>query len=157
MSQASPTAVAGGSVLAERRSRWPVLLAAAAVVAVVAYLALSGIGSTLVYYQTPGELLARGDAAVGLPVRLGGLVKVGSISGPATDLSFVLTDGTSEVTVHSARAPVSSFREGVGAVVQGRLTASGVFEADQVIVKHDENYVAPSEGALPPQVIDLGS
>jgi cytochrome c-type biogenesis protein CcmE len=136
--------------------RWPLLLGVAAVGGVIAWLAFSGIGSALVYYQTPSELLARGDGAVGVPVRLGGLVKEGSISGPATDLTFVLTDGTSEVTVHSSVAPTSSFRDGTGAVVQGSLAPDGVFEAEQVIVKHDENYVAPSEGELPSQVIDPG-
>ena len=122
----------------------------------IAWLALGGIGNALVYYLTPTEMLARGDAAVGQTLRLGGLVKVGSISGPATDLAFVLTDGTNEVAVHSTSAPTSSFREGVGAVVQGQLGSDGVFEADQVLVKHDENYVAPSEGAVPSHIPDGG-
>ena len=67
---------------------------------------------------------------MGQTMRLGGLVKEGSISGPATDLTFVLTDGTNEVTVHSTVAPTSSFREGSGAVVEGQLGSDGVFEAD---------------------------
>jgi len=152
MSLAPPSA----GPVPERRG-WGVALAIAAVAAVLAYLAFSGISNALVYYRTPTELLAQGPSAVGQATRLGGLVKVGSVQGPATDLTFVLTDGTHEVTVHSAAAPTSSFREGRGAVVEGKLTASGVFEATQVIVKHDENYVAPSEGALPSQVIDPGT
>jgi cytochrome c-type biogenesis protein CcmE len=126
-------------------------------VATLAYLAFSGISGALVYYLTPTELLARGEAAIGQSVRLGGLVKEGSVHGPATDLTFVLTDGTHEVTVHSTVAPATSFRAGIGAVVEGELTLAGVFEATQVIVKHDENYVAPSEGQLPSQVIDPGT
>ncbi len=59
--------------------------------------------------------------------------------------------------VHSTSAPTRSFREGIGAVVEGQLGADGVFEASQVIVKHDENYVAPSEGALPTQAFDPGT
>jgi cytochrome c-type biogenesis protein CcmE len=66
----------------------------------------------------------------------------------------VLTDGESEVTVHSTVAPTRSFREGSGAVVQGALGADGVFEASQVIVKHDENYEAPAPGETPPTVFD---
>ncbi|HSM37770.1 MAG TPA: cytochrome c maturation protein CcmE [Candidatus Limnocylindrales bacterium] len=138
------------------RRRWGLLLAVAVVIGVIAWLALSGIGSALVYYQTPTELLARGDAAIGQTTRLGGLVREGSISGPATDLTFVVTDGTNDVTVHSSTAPASSFREGVGAVVQGTLRADGVFEAEQVLVKHDENYVAPSEGQVPSHIPDGG-
>jgi cytochrome c-type biogenesis protein CcmE len=140
-----------------RRSRWPVLLAMGLIVAVLGYLAFSGMSNALVYYRTPTELLALGESAIGQSVRLGGLVKAGSVEGPATDLTFVLTDGTNEVTVHSTVAPTTSFREGIGAVVEGEMTTAGVFEATQVIVKHDENYVAPSEGQLPSQVIDPGT
>lgn len=139
-----------------RRRRWGLLLGVAVVIGVIAWLAFSGIGDALVYYQTPTELLARGDAAIGQTTRLGGLVKEGSVSGPPTDLTFVVTDGTNEVAVHSSTAPTSSFREGIGAVIQGMLGADGVFEAEQVLVKHDENYVAPSEGQVPSHVPDGG-
>jgi cytochrome c-type biogenesis protein CcmE len=139
------------------RRPWALLVLVVVVLAVVAFLAISSIGNALVYYLTPTELLARGDAAHGETVRLGGLVKAGSIRGPATDLSFVLTDGDAEITVHSTVAPTRSFREGTGAVVEGTLGADGVFEATQVIVKHDENYVAPEPGAIPSdQVVDPG-
>jgi cytochrome c-type biogenesis protein CcmE len=138
------------------RRRWGLVLGVAVVAAVIGWLALGGIGNALVYYLTPSELLARGDAAIGQTMRLGGLVKEGSVSGPATDLTFVLTDGTHEVTVHSTSAPTSSFREGVGAVVQGQLTGGGIFEAEQVLVKHDENYVAPSEGEVPSHIPEGG-
>lgn len=136
-------------ILPPPRRPWGVLVLVAVVLVVVGYLAFSSIGSALVYYLTPSELLHRGEAAVGQTVRLGGQVKSGSISGPATDLTFVITDGDAEITVHSTVAPTRSFREGTGAVVEGRLGADGVFRATQVIVKHDENYQAPEPGALP--------
>ena len=138
------------------RRRWGLLLGVAVVMGVIAWLAFSGIGNALVYYQTPSELLERGEEAIGQQVRLGGLVKEGSVSGPATDLTFIVTDGTSEITVHSTSAPTSSFREGVGAVVEGRLAGSGVFEATRVLVKHDENYVAPTQGEVPSHIPDGG-
>jgi cytochrome c-type biogenesis protein CcmE len=137
--------------LPPRGRRWGLLLGVAIVVGVIAYLAFSSVGNALVYYLTPTELLARGLGEVGKTERLGGLVKAGSMSGEAPDLTFILTDGTTEISVHTATAPTRSFREGVGAVVEGELQADGTFEASQVIVKHDENYVAPSEGALPTQ------
>ena len=132
-----------------RRGRWGLLLAVAAVLVVIGYLAVSNVSGALVYYVTPGELLARGEAAIGDTVRLGGLVKQGSVSGPATDLTFVLTDADVEISIHSTMAPTTSFREGIGAVVEGQLGSDGVFEATQVIVKHDENYEAPPPGAQP--------
>ena len=134
-------------VLPPPRRPWGVLVLVAVVLVVVGYLAFSSIGSALVYYRTPSEIEASGDAAIGQTMRLGGQVKPGSISGPATDLTFVLTDGTAEITVHSTVAPTRSFRAGSVAVVEGRLGADGVFEATRVIVKHDENYEVPSSGA----------
>lgn len=139
-----------------RGRRWGLLLAIGVVAGVVAWFAWSGIGNALVYYLTPTELVERGDEAIGQSIRLGGLVREGSVAGPATDLTFVLTDGTTEITVHSATSPTSSFREGIGAVVEGRLGSDGVFEADQVIVKHDENYVAPTEGEVPSHIPEDG-
>jgi cytochrome c-type biogenesis protein CcmE len=141
-----------------RRRRWGLLLAVALVALAIGWIAFSGIGNALVYYVTPTELLSRGDPH-GQTVRLGGQVKAGSIERGSDQLTFVLTDGTTEIIVIASGGalPTSSFREGSGAVVEGQLAADGHFEAQQVIVKHDENYVAPSEGTLPSQVIDPGS
>lgn len=133
------------------RRRWGPWLVGAGLVAIIGWLGFSGVSDALVYYLTPTELAARGEAAIGESVRLGGLVLPESISGSATDLTFVLTDGDTQITVHSRVAPTSSFREGAGAVVEGALRQDGVFEAEEVLVKHDENYVAPSEGELPPR------
>jgi cytochrome c-type biogenesis protein CcmE len=135
-------------VLPPPRRPWGVLVLVAVVVVVVGYLAFSSIGSALVYYRTPTELAAMDDA-VDQTMRLGGVVQAGSVSGPATDLTFVLTDGDTDIEVHSTVAPTRSFREGSGAVVEGSLTADGVFEATRVIVKHDENYEAPAPGMQP--------
>ena len=136
-------------MLPPRRRPWGILVLVAVVLVVIGYLAFSSVGNALVYYRTPTELLARGAPAVGETVRLGGLVEAGSVSGPATDLTFVVTDGESRIEVHSTVAPTRSFREGSGAVVEGRLRDDGVFEATQVIVKHDENYEVPASGTQP--------
>jgi len=154
MTVAAPTE----PVLVPPRRPWGILILVGVVLAVVAYLAFSSVGNALVYYLTPSELLDRGDAAVGDTVRLGGQVQPGSVSGPATDLTFVLTDGDAEIAVHSTVAPTRSFREGTGAVVEGTLGTDGVFEATQVIVKHDENYQAPEPGTQPSdRVFDPGA
>ena len=136
-------------MLPPRRRPWGILVLVAVVLVVIGYLALSSVGNALVYYLTPTELLARGDAAVGETARLGGQVEAGSIAGPATDLTFVVSDGENRIQVHSTVAPTRSFREGSGAVVEGSLREDGVFEATQVIVKHDENYEVPASGTLP--------
>lgn len=138
-----------------RRGRWGVLLAVAVVAAAIGWLAFSGIGNALVYYKTPTELSALGAQGIGQHIRLGGLVVPDSLACADGGVDFVLTDGETEIPVRSA--PGNGLlcpREGVGVVVQGRLSTLGVFEPTEVIVKHDENYVAPSEGSLPSQVID---
>lgn len=136
-------------MLPPRRRPWGILVLVAVVLVVIGYLAFSSVGSALVYYVTPTELLDRGEAAIGETVRLGGLVEQGSVSGPATDLTFVVTDGQHGIEVHSTVAPTRSFREGSGAVVEGALGSDGVFEATRVIVKHDEKYEVPASGEVP--------
>jgi cytochrome c-type biogenesis protein CcmE len=140
-------------VLPPRRRPWGILVLVGVVVLVVAWLAFSSVGNALVYYQEPNELLARGEAAVGETVRLGGLVEMGSVEreapGEAFELRFVLTDGEASIPVVTTNAPTASFREGTGAVVEGALDDDGTFVATQVIVKHDENYEAPPPGGQP--------
>lgn len=133
-------------ILPPRRRPWGILVLVGVLVAVVVWLALSSVGNALVYYRTPSEVAGIGPGQV---LRLGGVVKPGSVEGPATDLTFLLTDGETDVVIHSTVAPTRSFRAGSGAVVEGEFRDDGVFEATQVIVKHDENYVAPTEGAMP--------
>jgi cytochrome c-type biogenesis protein CcmE len=137
---------------ARRRMPWAVLFGVAIIAAVIGYLAFSEVGKALVYYLTPTELLAKGQGAYGETVRLGGLVKPGTKRGPDTDLSFILTDGTKEIQVHTSVAPPALLKEGVGAVVEGELGRNGIFEATSIVVKHDENYVAPTNGAVPSHI-----
>ncbi len=141
-----------------RRGRWGLLVAIGVILAVIAWLALSGVGNALVYYLTPSELVARGEVAVGDSVRLGGLVKDGTLTCANGGVDFILTDGTTEMPVRSAPgAGLMCPRENVGVVVEGTLGGDGTFLPTQVIVKHDENYVAPTNGQLPTQVIIPGS
>jgi cytochrome c-type biogenesis protein CcmE len=142
-----------------RRRRWGVLVAVAIVAAAIAWLAFSGIGSALVYYKTPTELQALGEEGIGVSLRLGGVVEPGTLSCAGAAVAFTLSDGHAQVPVRSAPGAPALLcpREGIGVVVEGKLSTIGVFEPSQVIIKHDENYVAPTGGAIPSQVIDPGS
>ncbi len=121
------------------------LLAAAIVAGALVYLIVGGIRGAVVYYVTPSELLAQGQAAVGRPMRLGGQVASASRRwNPTTlELRFVLTDGPSSVPVVHTGAPPALFVEGQGAVVEGTYGADGVFAARSIIVKHSEEYGPP--------------
>lgn len=111
-------------------------------------IAFGNIGESLVYYWDVGQLVQQGDKAVGATVRLGGLVKTGTLDWRPDEgqLHFQVTDGTHDVNVHATGAPPQMFREGIGVVVEGTLSPGGVFEANRLMVKHSNEYRAPQEG-----------
>ena len=87
----------------------------------------------------------------GLGTRLGGLVKPGSVrwAPEQSSLSFEVTDGKNTVAVQATGAPPQMFREGIGVVVEGRLQADGQFRSDRLMVKHSNEYRAPTDGGMP--------
>lgn len=115
------------------------------------YLVWGGLGSNLVYFLTPSELLAKGSAAYETPVRLGGQVVPGSIqwNADALDLRFRVTDGKDTLRVHSEGAPPAMFKDTMGVVVEGKFTKAGVFESTQLLVQHSSEYKAPPPGHQP--------
>ena len=125
-----------------------ILGAAAVIVAIFAWLLFGGLEKNVVFFLTPKEVLAKGNDVVGVPVRLGGQVKPGSVKWNAQtlDLRFIVTDGAREMPVHSTGAPPQMFRDGMGVVVEGRVGAGGVFEATGLMVKHSNEYRAPKPG-----------
>ncbi|HEU4513642.1 MAG TPA: cytochrome c maturation protein CcmE [Nocardioidaceae bacterium] len=123
--------------LTSARARLAVVGVAAA--GVLGVLGVTGLQDNLVYYRTPSEIGA-GASEEGR-LRLGGLVQEGSVSREEDTLRFVITDGAYDVPVtYDGKAP-GVFREGQGAIVEGTLDADGRFAADNVLVKHDNQYV----------------
>lgn len=121
------------------------------VLVVGAFVALVGISltSAIVYYVTPTELAAQAPSG---SVRLYGIVEPGSVrwDSATSTLSFRITDGTTTVAVSSRSLPTGLFRDGVGVVLAGRLTAPGAFAAEEVLVKHSEVYEPLKPGETPP-------
>ncbi len=121
------------------------------VLVIFGYFAFGGLGRSLVYFWTPTELLAEGDAAYGTSVRLGGMVEPGSVrwNAETRELRFRLTDEGGTVEVFSAGVPPQMFLEAaeratpIGAVVEGTLTREDVFRATNLMVKHSQEYRAP--------------
>ncbi len=126
------------------------MIAVLAAAVLVGFFAVQNLASSAVYYLTPTEARER-KIAPGTSARLGGQVERGSLQyDPVTrDLRFVLTDGTTRVTVVGSGAPPALLREGAGAVVEGSFDPAGTFRATSVIAKHDERYAPPSAGATP--------
>jgi cytochrome c-type biogenesis protein CcmE len=106
--------------------------------------ALTAFQENLLYFYTPADVSA-GKAPVDKSFRLGGMVPKGSFQRPPGSLeaSFVLTDYASNVTVKYSGVLPDLFREGQGVVARGRLGSDGIFVAEEVLAKHDENYMPP--------------
>jgi cytochrome c-type biogenesis protein CcmE len=135
---------------ASRRNRWFAVGAIAVAAGAFGVITVGGIGENLVYYWGPTELHAAGDKAVGATIRLGGQVAPDSISyQEGSTLTFAVTDGRSAVKVRSSGVPPQMFREGIGVVVEGTMTATGVFESQRLMVSHGNEYRAPGEGEKP--------
>jgi cytochrome c-type biogenesis protein CcmE len=113
-------------------------------VGIAAALALSAFRENILYFYSPTEVLS-GEAPVGHKFRLGGLVVEGSVKRETDGLTvhFGLTDTAKEIPVMYSGILPDLFREGQGIVAHGRLNEGGVFVADEVLAKHDENYMPP--------------
>lgn len=130
--------------------QWRLLWLAAAVLAVGAAttLVLRAFESNLVFFYSPTQVAAH-EAPTARAFRVGGLVQQGSVRRASSGLTvnFVVTDGAHQVPVRYTGMLPDLFREGKGVVAQGRLDGSGWFVAQQVLAKHDENYMPPEAAA----------
>ena len=121
-------------------------LAAAVSVGVAAGVALMlyAFQQNLMYFHSPSQVAA-GVVETDVPFRLGGLVAEGSVQTAtgSMEVRFALTDGAHSIPVRYHGLLPDLFREGQGVVVLGRLDAGRVFEAQEVLAKHDENYMPP--------------
>jgi cytochrome c-type biogenesis protein CcmE len=118
-----------------------ILLAVGTAVALI----LNALNSNIALYITPTEVAA-GQHPQGKTFRIGGMVKAASVQRDGLDVNFVLTDTAKDVNVRYRGILPDLFKEGQGAVVQGKLEA-GVFMASEVLAKHDENYMPPEAKA----------
>jgi cytochrome c-type biogenesis protein CcmE len=131
-----------------RKQRRLVLIGSAVgVLAIAVALMLNAFRDSIVFFNSPSDVIAR-HVGPGQRIRLGGLVKTGSLVHSANNLSvrFEVTDGNNEIQVAYQGVLPDLFREGQGVVAEGALDGSGVFDADTVLAKHDENYM-PKEVA----------
>jgi cytochrome c-type biogenesis protein CcmE len=130
--------------LKPRHKRLILLAGALAALGIATLLVLSAFRKNLVFFFTPTQVLA-GEAPRGQSLRIGGLVEAGTLrrQPDGVTVSFVVTDLAQKVTVNYRGILPDLFKEGKGVVAQGRLGANHVFVADQVLAKHDENYMPP--------------
>jgi cytochrome c-type biogenesis protein CcmE len=96
------------------------------------------------FFFDPSQV-AQGDAPIDKRFRLGGMVRPGTVERPpgSLEMSFVVTDFQRDVPVRYSGVVPDLFRENQGVVAHGRLGRDGIFVADEILAKHDENYMPP--------------
>ena len=127
-----------------RRKRLAIVGAALAALAVTTALVLNAFEDNLLFFFSPTQVHAK-EAPQDKPFRIGGLVEAGSVRRQSDGLTvaFVVTDTAKTVPVTYKGILPDLFQEDKGVVARGRLDADGVFRADQVLARHDENYMPP--------------
>ena len=131
-----------------RRQRRLVLIGGSiGVLALAVGLVLNALNGSIVFFNSPTDV-AEKHIAAGTRIRIGGLVKPGSVErGENLSIRFEVTDGNHDMPVHFQGIVPDLFREGQGVVAEGKIEPGGVLDADTVLAKHDERY-------MPKEVVD---
>ncbi len=127
-----------------RHKRLIMIGAGVATLGLATALVLSAFQKNLVFFFTPTQILA-GQAPHGTNFRMGGMVEAGSLKRQpdGVTVNFVVTDTAKRINVSYRGILPDLFKEGKGVVAQGKLGADNQFVADEVLAKHDENYMPP--------------
>jgi cytochrome c-type biogenesis protein CcmE len=127
--------------MTRRQRRLLLIGAGGSVLAIAVALVLTALKDSIVFFNSPTDVVEK-HVAPGTRIRLGGLVKPGSLArGANLAVRFAVTDGNKEIAVAYSGALPDLFREGQGIVAEGAIDGAGVFEADTVLAKHDETYM----------------
>jgi len=115
------------------------LLSASAII----FFVLRSLEENVVYFLSPSEIYNKTNISFDKKIRVGGLVKMNSISKNETSINFIITDLKKEIIVSYDGLVPNLFSEGKGVVAEGRLKDKKYFVADKILAKHDENYMPP--------------
>ena len=125
-----------------RTKRFALIAAGLLVLSAAAAFVLNAFQSNLVFFFTPTQV-SQGEAPKGRTFRAGGMVKEGSLVREGNQVRFVITDTAQDMPVSYVGLLPDLFKDGKGVVAQGKLGDDGVFVANEVLAKHDENYMPP--------------
>ena len=112
--------------------------------AIVIFIILKSLEQNVIYFLSPSEIYNKENISFDKKIRVGGLVKMNSISKNETSINFIITDFKKEIIVSYDGLVPNLFSEGKGVVAEGKLKDKKYFIADKILAKHDENY-RPSE------------
>jgi len=127
-----------------RHKKLTIIIASVAALGLSATLVLDAFQSNLVFFFSPTQVAAN-EAPQDKSFRIGGLVEEGSVKrqSDGVTVNFVVTDTAKVIPVVYTGILPDLFKEGKGVVAQGKLSSDGIFRADEVLAKHDENYMPP--------------
>jgi cytochrome c-type biogenesis protein CcmE len=127
--------------MTRKQRRLTLIGVAGCILAIALGLVLYAMNDTIVFFNSPADVQAK-NVEPGTRFRLGGLVKEGSVQrGDNQQVAFEIMDGQGSIRVNYTGMLPDLFREGQGVIAEGSLENSGVFRADSVLAKHDENYM----------------
>ena len=125
------------------KSRIFFLVLAIVISAVIIFVILRSLEKNVVYFFSPTEIYNKADISFGKKIRIGGLVKINSITKENSSINFIITDLEKEIIVSYKGLVPNLFSEGKGVVAEGKLKDKKYFVADKILAKHDENYMPP--------------
>ena len=113
------------------------------IISLIIFIILKSLEENVVYFFSPTEIYNKSDLSLNKKVRVGGLVKEGSINREEDTINFIITDLKNEILVSYNGLVPNLFSEGKGVVAEGKLNDKKYFIADKILAKHDENYMPP--------------
>ena len=125
------------------RSRIVFLILLLLLTSVVIFLIFKSLEENVVYFFSPSEIYDKPNISLNKKIRIGGLVKEDSIIKDQTSIKFIITDLKKEIIVSYSGSVPNLFSEGKGVIAEGKLKDRKYFVADQILAKHDENYMPP--------------
>ena len=125
------------------KSRIFFLILSFAAAAMIIFIVLRSLEENVVYFLSPTEIYNKTNISFDKTIRIGGLVKINSISQNETSINFIITDLKKEIIVSYNGLVPNLFSEGKGVVAEGKLKDKKYFVADKILAKHDENYMPP--------------
>ena len=125
------------------KSRMIFLIISLLLASIMVFVILRSLEKNVVYFFSPSEIYSDENISFDDKIRVGGLVKINSISKSGEEVNFIITDLKNEIVVSYTGIVPNLFAEGKGVVAQGKLKDKKYFVAEKILAKHDENYMPP--------------
>ena len=130
------------------KNRLKIFLAISIFSILIIVLIFKSLEDNVLYFYSPSEIKENGDIKFNKNIRIGGMVKNGSISTIENEIKFIVTDFKNDLFVSYSGTVPNLFSEGKGVVAEGKLQDKNFFIADRILAKHDEKYMPPELKSL---------